>query len=74
MGNLMYETNSRMFFQQAEQTVKASIQGNVLVLEVNAMMNMKADSYLAIFHISQLGQNTEAVSYTHLTLPTSDLV
>lgn len=59
MGNLMYETNSRMFFQQAEQTVKASIQGNVLVLEVNAMMNMKADSYLAIFHISQLGQNAE---------------
>ena len=56
MGNLMYEQNSRIFFQQAEQPVKATVQGNLLVLEVNAMMNMKADSYLAIFHLSQLGQ------------------
>lgn len=59
MGNLMYESNSRIFFQQAEQPVKASVQGNMLVLEVNAMMNMKADSYLAIFHITQLGQSAE---------------
>ncbi len=59
MGNLMYETNSRIFFQQAEQPVKASVQGNVLVLEVNAMMNMRADSYLAIFHVTQLGQSAE---------------
>lgn len=59
MGNLMYESNSRIFFQQAEQPVKASLQGNVLVLEVNAMMNMKADSYLAIFHVTQLGQTAE---------------
>lgn len=59
MGNLMYEQNSRIFFQQAEQPVKASVQGNMLVLEVNAMMNMKADSYLAIFHLSQLGQSAE---------------
>lgn len=59
MGNLMYETNSRIFFQQAEQPVKASVQGNVLVLEVNAMMNMRADSYLAIFNATQLGQSAE---------------
>lgn len=59
MGNLMYESNSRIFFQQAEQAVKATIQGNVLTLEVNAMMNMKADSYLAIFHVTQLGQTAE---------------
>ncbi len=59
MGNLMYESNSRIFFQQAEQPVKATIQGNVLVLEVNAMMNMRADSYLAIFNITQLGQTAE---------------
>lgn len=59
MGNLMYEQNSRIFFQQAEQPVKATVQGNMLVLEVNAMMNMKADSYLAIFHLSQLGQSAE---------------
>jgi uncharacterized protein YggE len=31
----------------------------MLVLEVNAMMNMKADSYLAIFHVTQLGQSAE---------------
>ena len=59
MGNLMYESNSRIFFQQAERPVKATIQGNVLTLEVNAMMNMKADSYLAIFHVTQLGQTAE---------------
>ncbi|MBZ0206326.1 MAG: SIMPL domain-containing protein [Flavobacteriales bacterium] len=59
MGNLMYESNSRIFFQQAEQAVRASIQGNVLVLEVNAMMNMRADSYLAIFNLTQLGQSAE---------------
>ena len=59
MGNLMYEQNSRIFFQQAEQPVKATVQGNMLVLEVNAMMNMRADSYLAIFHITQLGQSAE---------------
>ncbi len=59
MGNLMYEQNNRIFFQQAEQPVKATVQGNMLVLEVNAMMNMRADSYLAIFHITQLGQSAE---------------
>ncbi len=59
MGNLMYESNSRIYFQQAEQAVKASLQGNVLVLEVNAMMNMRADSYLAIFNLNQLGQTAE---------------
>ena len=59
MGNLMYETNSRIYFQQAEQAVKATLQGNVLVLEVNAMMNMRADSYLAIFNLTQLGQSAE---------------
>ena len=58
-GNLMYDTNNRIFFQQAEQPVKATIQGNVLLLEVNAMMNVKADSYLAIFHLSQIGQTAE---------------
>ncbi len=59
MGNLMYETNSRIYFQQAEQSVKASLQGNMLVLEVNAMMNMRADSYLAIFNLTQLGRSAE---------------
>lgn len=59
MGNLMYESASRMWLQQAEQPVRASIQGNLLVLEVNAMMNMRADSYLAIFHVTQLGQSAE---------------
>jgi len=59
MGNLMYEADSRMYFQQALQPVKATVQGNNLVLEVNAMMNAVADSYLAIFHIIQLGQSAE---------------
>ncbi|MBK7946015.1 MAG: hypothetical protein IPJ85_12255 [Flavobacteriales bacterium] len=59
MGNLMYEASSRMWLQQAEQPVRATIQGNMLVLEVNAMMNATADSYLAIFHITQLGQTAE---------------
>lgn len=58
-GNLLYDANTRVFFQQAEQPVKATIQGNMLVLEVNAMMNARADSYLAIFHVSQVGQTAE---------------
>ena len=58
-GNLLYDENNRIFFQQAEQPVKATIQGNVLMLEVNAMMNVKADSYLAIFHLSQIGQTAD---------------
>ena len=58
-GNLIYDANNRIFFQQAEQPVKASVQGNVLLLEVNAMMNVKADSYLAIFHLNQIGQTAE---------------
>ena len=57
MGNLMYESGGMIRFQHAEQPVKASISGNTLVLEVNAMMNAVADSYLAIFHITQLGQS-----------------
>jgi uncharacterized protein YggE len=59
MGNLMYEQDSRIYFQQAEQPVKATIVNNMLMLEVNAMMNATADSYLAIFHIIQLGQSAE---------------
>lgn len=59
MGNLMYESGGTVRFQQAEQPVKARIQGNMLVLEVNAMINAVADSYLAIFHITQLGQSAE---------------
>lgn len=55
----MYEADNRIWFQQALQPVKASVQGNTLTLEVNAMMNTTADSYLAIFHIMQLGQTAE---------------
>ena len=61
VGNLIYDQNARIFFQQAEQPMKASIQGKTLVLEVNAMMNVEADSYLAIFNLTQLGQDVEEV-------------
>ncbi|MDQ3101058.1 MAG: hypothetical protein M3R08_06700 [Bacteroidota bacterium] len=54
-GNLLYHTNDRIFFQQAEQPMKASVQGIILVLEVSAMMNVQANSYLAIFHLNQIG-------------------
>lgn len=57
MGNLMYESGGSIRFQHAEQPVKATLHGNTLVLEVNAMINAVADSYLAIFHITQLGQS-----------------
>ncbi len=59
MGNLMYEQGSRMYFQQAEQPVQANIQGNTVTLQVNALMNVRADSYLAIFNLNQLGQTAE---------------
>ncbi len=55
-GNLLYDNSNRLFFQQAEQPVKATIQGDLLMLEVNAMINATADSYLAIFHLTQVGQ------------------
>ena len=60
-GNLIYDNTNRLFFQQAEQPVKATIQGDLLVLEVNAMMNVTADSYLAIFHLTQVGQTAVEV-------------
>ena len=60
-GNLLYDANTRIFFQQAEQPVRATVQGNVLLLEVNAMMNAQANSYLAIFHVSQVGQTADEV-------------
>ncbi|MFN8350563.1 MAG: hypothetical protein U0U25_03770 [Flavobacteriales bacterium] len=59
MGNLYYEASNCMYFQQAEQPVKWLVLGNTPVLEVNAMMNVRADSYLAIFHVTQLGQTAE---------------
>ena len=59
MGNLMYESNDMLWLRQAEQPVRATIQGNMVILEVNALMNVKADSYLAIFHLTQLGQSAE---------------
>jgi uncharacterized protein YggE len=57
MGNLMYESGGSVRFQYADEPVRATLTGNTLVLEVNAMINAVADSYLAIFHITQLGQS-----------------
>lgn len=59
MGNLWYNTNQRVFLEQREQIPKAQIPSNVLQVEVNAMMNVEADSYLAIFHLIQLGQTAK---------------
>lgn len=56
LGNLMYNSNQRVFVEQRGQVPKAVINQNVLTVEVNAMMNIEADSYLAIFHLVQLGQ------------------
>lgn len=59
MGNLWYNSNQRVFVQQRDQIPKAQMPTNVLAVEVNAMMNVEADSYLAIFHLIQLGQSAK---------------
>jgi uncharacterized protein YggE len=55
----MYNSNQRVFVQQPDVIPKAQMPTNVLAVEVNAMMNVEADSYLAIFHLVQLGQSAE---------------
>ena len=59
LGNLMYNANQRVFVEQRGQIPKAQMPTNTLAVEVNAMMNIEADSYLAIFHLVQLGQTAE---------------
>ena len=59
LGNLMYNSNQHVFVEQLANIPKAAVPTNVLAVEVNAMMNVEADSYLAIFHLVQLGQTAE---------------
>ncbi len=59
LGNLMYNSNQRVFVEQRHNIPKAALPTNTLAIEVNAMMNVEADSYLAIFHLVQLGQSAE---------------
>lgn len=57
-GNIIYNESARWQFQnQVEQLRANTPQQNEVTFEINAICNMKADSYLAIFHLTQVGSN-----------------
>lgn len=57
-GNIIYNESARWQFQnQVEQLRANTPQQNEVTFEINAICNMKADSYLAIFHLTQVGAN-----------------
>lgn len=75
-GNVIYEKNNRyqqneMYNQDLnfqwnkvdpQQMLLPGVQSdNVMIFEVNALMNVEADSYLAIFNVSQIGETAEKV-------------
>ncbi|MDZ4823594.1 MAG: SIMPL domain-containing protein [Flavobacteriales bacterium] len=55
-GNILYNENQRWLLQNQTFFDKAFFNNqNEVLLEVNAMYNVKADSYLAIFNLIQIG-------------------
>jgi uncharacterized protein YggE len=55
-GNILYNETNRWKMQNEVILKKAAVSNpNQVVFDVNGMFNMKADSYLAIFHITQIG-------------------
>ena len=57
-GNIIYNESARWQFQnQVEQLRANTPQQNEVTFEINAICNMQADSYLAIFHLTQVGSN-----------------
>lgn len=61
-GNVKYNENLRYQKQNKKPTSDAVITNDaVMIFEVNALKNVKADSYVAIFNITQLGATAESV-------------
>lgn len=56
-GNIMYNESTRWQHQNQMQLVRASMPSiPQITFEVNAMFNVEADSYVAIFHVTQMGE------------------
>ncbi|NQX90837.1 MAG: SIMPL domain-containing protein [Flavobacteriales bacterium] len=55
-GNIIYNESARWQFQnQVEQLRATPPASNMVNFEINAICNIQADSYLAIFHVTQAG-------------------
>lgn len=55
-ANVLHNPIDRIKFQMDEAIQKANYpSGNQLLIDVNGMYNVEADSYLAIFHLTQVG-------------------
>jgi len=53
--------NNRSGYDRANQFSEASfVNDNTILIETNALMNLKADAYIAIFNLSQLGETAAA--------------
>lgn len=66
-GNVNYASGNVNYPQyptgpQAKTFDLQMTRSNELVIEVNGMSNIKADAYVAIFHITQVGKSTEEVN------------
>lgn len=58
VGNIMYNTSSRWSMENQVIQRKAAVSNmNQVSFDINTMFNVQADSYLAIFHITQIGSN-----------------
>ncbi len=58
-GNVVYNRNNKTDYTQVP-VVQAKINSdNEITISVNTLMNVKADSYLAIFNVMQVGQTAE---------------
>ena len=58
-GNINYQTQVRY----PDNNISAGLTGNSdIIISVKGMANVKADSYVAIFHVTQTGKTTEEVN------------
>lgn len=57
-GNILYNSSARWEFQNQTEILRATTANhNEVRFELNAMWNVQADSYLAIFHVTQAGSD-----------------
>ena len=71
VGNSMYGNDNRYNYQNAEElnwqnsfnvTREVMIDENSMTFEVNGLFNRKADAYLAIFNMTQVGENASVAN------------
>jgi uncharacterized protein YggE len=71
VGNSMYGNDNRYNYQNADElnwqnsfnvTREVMIDENSMTFEVNGLFNRKADAYLAIFNMTQVGENASVAN------------